>query len=293
MMGRPFVYIIFFCLQFLLFGRGVYAQDVELKFSYLEESPGATHTNPPYLKIDYVNRSNRDYYFPSLLSSENDMPSFVSLYLINAQKDSAYYDSIESRLYKDKAYKKGHYVVSLEYFQDMGQVAWTFDSMPNGDSGENLEKWDGDMLSYDMHSYNTSVRNDKSRIVRFFVKNGSKFPISIYWDVRYHIGRMTGKSPYYTSYWLRRPKRLMKSPSLVFLPTNSTVTQYASLQSIKGTGIILTFDLSSPCPPDKVHSDWRDFIKLPEKVCGYDLYAGSLEYKPITIDFSTETASSQ
>lgn len=284
-MRRSFVFIIFSCLHLLMLDGVVYAQDVELQFSYLEGAPCSTHANPPYLQINYINRSNCKYYFPSLLSSKTDIPRYGFWYSINAQKDSAYYASIGSRLYIDKEYENEHFVIHLEFKQEMSEVVWAFDSMPQGE-GTDMERLGiGDSFSYDMHEFSASSRNDKRRPAHFLTTNASMFPISLFWRAYLHYIRITGKSPYFTNYWLRHPKRLMKSPSLVFLPANSVVTQYASLQNIQGTGIILTFTLSSPCPPDMVHSNWGDYVKLPENVCGYDLYMGYLKYEPITIDF--------
>lgn len=236
----------------------IFAQDICIRLSVLD-NPNTNDDNlSPYLQIEYLNNSNKSYYFPALVSSASERPRFKSDVLIcssneNNKSGSYVEDSNMSRdiLYDKKEFKGLHYYLPISFLQ-MTDASW---ELIPADIYINSEEHEEDFINYLLFSYNN--------------KDCSIEPT------------------FFTRHQLKCSRFIRKSPSFVFLEGGEKVIQRVSLHGISGTGVILTFCLYSCNSPRKMHTGYgeNNVINLPRKVYKYHLYEGHIQSNIITIQF--------
>ena len=205
-------------------------------------------TLSPYLKITYVNTSGRDYYLPAIAYFASDRPLF-STYFHRRISNNEVIAIAKSELYEKRLFEKERYVLPIDFLRVNNRDLW--------------------YLLYenkDNHSSDPEINDNLAIIDNSF---GSE------------------KDLFYTKQLIRNPLLLRKCPSLVFIKSESSVSQLISLSLFKDTGIILTVKLISEYAPTEVKSGWwaDDLLTLPKKICKYQLYLGRVDSNPITLDF--------
>lgn len=259
--NKTIIVTLLFISTMACFNNISWAQDVSIYLSFLEKSaPGDTLS--PSLQIEYINNSSRNYYFPALVPFDNYSPCYSTSTLISDSEEcrghsvsNNYYDHCHKTLHIDKSFQGKHYFLPLEFLQHK-YASWELLTDTVFTKGEEHEQ---DLINDYLFSY-------------------------AYYS---HIIEPHKDIPYYNKSNLRNCKKLMLSPSFVFLKSHGRATQLISLYGIEGTGITLTVCLSAGVPPEAVYvsAGKENTYHLPRKVRGYHLYMGIVESNTVSSVF--------
>lgn len=249
--------VIIFIGIFMPFHNNLYAQDIEIQFSILYESHVPGDTLLPYLKIDYINKSSRNYYFPALASFNNCFPRYsTSTIFVNpdgnrSDLSSDFFESCKDFLYEKKKFSGMHYYLPL-YFAGPEDASWEL--LP-ANVFLNKEEHEEDPINMLLYHYSDSLHIIKHQI------NTPEYDITQYWSSR----------------------QIIDSPLFIFLKGHESKIQLLSLSGISGTGIILTICLPVCYPPQIINGGYRGIFNLPRRVDGYFLYKKTIKSNIITI----------
>lgn len=236
------------------------AQDVQINFSIVK---GVDSLEPtlPYIKIEYVNNSDKNYYFPAVISMNSSQPRYATCLMTNRTITQEIYDYCVEALYKKREFQGLHYYLPLSFLQENDDV---FDFVP-ADAYENDMEYAEDVLNYYLYKLN-----------RFNLHGNKK-----------KDEEELNTSPFKKS-TLKCYHNLKESGAFVFIKKKDSITQFVSLQGLESTGIILTILLSScRAPQEMIIGFGNDCIyQLPSFVHGYHFYKGEIESNPITVSFS-------
>lgn len=121
-MKFAFKHIIPGIIVFLLHNYS-FAQSISIHFAYLDSVLEEKDTLAPYLQINYINNSEKDYYFPALVSSHVIIPRFLSSL---SDKHLGYNDLnyIKDALYDDQLFHGEEYQLLLDFQHLNNQQSW-------------------------------------------------------------------------------------------------------------------------------------------------------------------------
>jgi len=226
------------------------AQNISLSFSLIGKLKNESDSLAPYLKIQYNNESDQNYYFPAVVSSDAFIPrfsTFISRYHASYELDT----TIRSALFEKKMFRGDTYILTLDYQQTKSQQAWFFIS-------DTEEESEIPIINHYLFVYYNSLDGTGDGDV--FYSNGAE----------------------------RYEEDLHNSPALVYLKAGESFSQLISLRALKDAGINFSVSLASPVPPDTVRTGSRanDTRKLPPTVDNFKLYTDIIKSNSIKIDFS-------
>ncbi|MBO7366451.1 MAG: hypothetical protein J6U28_07110 [Bacteroidales bacterium] len=226
------------------------AQGVSLSFSLVEHPEDEADSLAPYLKIQYHNESDQNYYFPAVVSSDAFIPrfsTFISRYHASYELDT----TIRSALFEKKLFRGDTYILTLDYQQTKSQQAWFFIS-------DTEEESEIPIINHYLFVYYNSLTGTGDG--EGFYSNGAE----------------------------QYKEDLHNSPALIYLKAGESFSQLICLRALKDAGINFSVSLASPVPPDTVRTGSRadDTRKLPPTVDNFKLYTDIIKSNSIKIDFS-------
>lgn len=238
----------------------LWAQDVVINLSIEEisESPGST---APFLKIEYINNSSKNYYFPAIASLDNIKPRYSTGFSsVISVKTKDLIDFCRDKLYGDKVFQGEDYYLLLDFLQ-------TKDTVWDLLSEESFEGYDKEYVEDEINYYLYVWTRYGLEIIDTDNDTGV-FPKSIF----------------------KHNKRIKKSPSFVFLKKHESVIQSISLCGLDNTGIVLHILLSSTNVPQSVRIGYgnNDTYPLPAKIGRFYLFTGIIESNSVSYIFVGE-----